>query len=292
MDVEAIDFKKLLREERRKARLELQQQAKAKQVSEASAATSQQNLNNIQIDPLQKTLPPWNHGSIPPLPVLDDVEHCILRDPPLIHYVADFLPLSYQEQLVHWLLQLPYAPFNAAASSNTTNERNAVNRWTTLQHAKRRVALFTRTADTSFPEPLEELANALEMAIFNDATNTLRFNHVLVNEYQANQGILAHTDGPAYESLTATLSIGSSVLLQLQSRQHDDTTMSRYAVLLQGGSLVVFRDGIYKDYLHSIAQNVEEEVADAASNCLNVPGNETKTIQRGFRISLTFRCKR
>ena len=296
MDIEPIDFKKLLREERRKARQERQQQAgdSATTTLETSKAASPPPA--VSVTRPQQTLvclPPWKH-SLPPLAVLDRSEHCLLRYPPSIHYIPDFLPPRYQEHLVAWLSKLSEAP-----SSSNNDEEKAINRWTNLPHAKRRVALFVRQqhADSHFPEPLEELANALEFAVFQDeSTSPIRFNHILVNEYQADQGILAHTDGPAYESCTATLSIGASVLFRLEPRQHLDTTGSTTAlhdgsshtVLLKGGSLIVFADQVYEEYLHSIAEGRLEEITD--NNCLNVPANTT--VEHGFRISLTFRCKK
>ena len=49
------------------------------------------------------------------------------------------------------------------------------------------------------------------------AAKDLAFNHCLVNEYQAGGGILAHTDGPAYEPMVAAVSLGSGVILQFES---------------------------------------------------------------------------
>lgn len=293
MDIEPIDFKKLLREERLKARLERQRkQGDSATTSREPSATSSTGSSKssaaaVTLVPEQHALlPPWKH-SVPPLPVLDPSEHSILQDPPSIHYIPDFLPPHYQEKLVAWLSKLPQA------TSSSNDESEAVNRWTNLPHAKRRVALFVRHDDSSFPEPLEQLANALELAVRQDTASTItRLNHILVNEYQADQGILAHTDGPAYERCTATLSIGASVLFRLTPRATSETTTSQssqqHSVLLQGGSLIVFRDRVYDDYLHSIAEGCFEETTDGT--CLNAPANTA--IERGFRISLTFRCKK
>uniref|UniRef100_A0A8R1EQ77 Fe2OG dioxygenase domain-containing protein n=1 Tax=Caenorhabditis japonica TaxID=281687 RepID=A0A8R1EQ77_CAEJA len=40
-------------------------------------------------------------------------------------------------------------------------------------------------------------------------------NHVLVNEYTAGQGIMPHTDGPAFHRIVTTLTIGSHCLLDM-----------------------------------------------------------------------------
>jgi alkylated DNA repair protein alkB family protein 6 len=40
----------------------------------------------------------------------------------------------------------------------------------------------------------------------------------LLNEYQPGQGILPHTDGPRYEDCTATLSLGSDIVIEFTKR--------------------------------------------------------------------------
>jgi hypothetical protein len=60
-------------------------------------------------------------------------------------------------------------------------------------------------------------------------------------------------------------------------------------MLLQAGSLIVFRDAIYDDYLHSIAEGMDEEIT--SKHCLNAPYPHTR-VKREFRISLTFRRKK
>lgn len=178
-------------------------------------------------------------------------------------------------------------------------------KWTVLPHARRRVALF----DTQFqalPPPLQWLVDALvACGVFDgsDSTTTTTTtitdggflpNHILINEYTAAQGILPHTDGPAYASRTATLSLSrnrsskrgsggsstSGVLLQFdpirknsdgknddnyddrkKQHQHHD----RHQVLLHGGgggSLVVFEGAAYSEYRHSIAELMPDDDGD------------------------------
>ncbi|PIO55345.1 hypothetical protein TELCIR_23269, partial [Teladorsagia circumcincta] len=40
-------------------------------------------------------------------------------------------------------------------------------------------------------------------------------NHVLVNEYVPGQGIMPHTDGPAFFQLVSNVTMGSHTLLDL-----------------------------------------------------------------------------
>merc|ERR1712194_208631 len=110
--------------------------------------------------------------------------------------------------------------------------------WTTMHHAKRRVALFDAQI-APVPAPLRCLSRALvEQGIFEVLPN-----HVLVNEYHPGQGILPHTDGPAYFSRTATLSLGSDVLIRFTPRKQatDDDDRTRQ-LWLPKGCLLVFED--------------------------------------------------
>ena len=90
-------------------------------------------------------------------------------------------------------------------------------------------------------------------------------NHVLVNEYMPNGGILHHTDGPFYLPNVAILSLGGPMLITFRKRrvemmESDSHTTARrqrerdeYSVLLQPNSLLVFREDLYSHYLHGIA---------------------------------------
>jgi alkylated DNA repair protein alkB family protein 6 len=118
-------------------------------------------------------------------------------------------------------------------------------------------------------------------------------NHVLVNEYTADQGILPHTDGPLYHPKTATISIGTNALFQFTPRLTSNqigisNNRTVLQVLLEGhGSLVVFSGCAYSDHCHGIDDQISVEYA--GSKCINAV--EGTPISRGHRISLTFRHK-
>lgn len=167
------------------------------------------------------------------------------------------------------------------------------------------------TLSTTIPLPLQDLCDALvETGIF---ASKYKPNHILVNEYQPGQGILPHTDGPVYYPTTATLSIGqSSVLLNFRPRlathnigtivNNENTTINDAdddatdtatlptspQVLLEGnGSLVVFADDAYTKYTHDIQDNIRNELV--SDQCVNAAAGTF--VERGYRISLTFRHK-
>jgi len=121
---------------------------------------------------------------------------------------------------------------------------------------------------------------------------------VLVNEYQADEGIMPHTDGPAYDNRTATFSIGGGdVLFRLDPIRDagggtdDGSGKEGMEVKLSGeGSLIVFTDEAYSKYRHSIDDRVESGVEFAdRDRCVNLDDNGE--VKRGYRISLTFRHK-
>jgi alkylated DNA repair protein alkB family protein 6 len=41
-----------------------------------------------------------------------------------------------------------------------------------------------------------------------------QFNHCLVNEYEAGQGIMPHTDGPVYYPIVTTMSLQSHTVIE------------------------------------------------------------------------------
>lgn len=163
------------------------------------------------------------------------------------------------------------------------------------------VALFDSTIQP-LPPLLARLGNSL-VAIGAFPPETAP-NHVLINEYAAAEGIMAHTDGPAYECRTATVSIGGDVIFKLWPRNRGDNinNMSNggnsdggdgcatpaMEVLLHGtGSLILFTNDAYTNHCHEIKETVKEVTSDVCAN--EVAG---VLVKRGYRVSLTFRFKK
>jgi len=327
-NVEAIDFGKLVHDEKDRA---------ARKERERSLANSLSIMPPTNSSPISSSSAPIESSSIQ--------HHLLCSNPPTIYYVSRFLPLEQDQQsLMEWLQSLPENPNSSLKEKESSQSANGT--WTPMHYAKRRVALFDNTCATgihggggkdsldgteernkssppamaSFPPPLQRLADALVAAgIFSPRDSP---NHILINEYHPGQGIMAHTDGPAYMSLTATLSLGSDVLIQftprpnytpdVSTRSHIDekkeimdsdfinkdcNSSSKGAndseaktIHLASGSLLVFEDSAYLDFCHQITDRILEEVV--TEKCLNVsPGQVGTAIQRGYRISLTFRHK-
>lgn len=112
-------------------------------------------------------------------------------------------------------------------------------------------------------------------------------NHVLINEYTINQGIMAHKDGPIYEPFVACISILSTVLITFKNENLENL----FSVLLEPRSLIIFTEEVYQNYLHCILENKEFDLKQE-DNILNLNHTNYKLgdiIHRDTRISLTFR---
>ncbi|KAJ3684627.1 hypothetical protein LUZ61_013791 [Rhynchospora tenuis] len=96
-------------------------------------------------------------------------------------------------------------------------------------------------------------------------------NHVLINEYLPDQGIMPHQDGPAYFPVVAIISLMSPLVIDFTPHQRlrklnpDEVTTEESEViceksddpkdcslLLMPCSLIIFKDEAYSDYLHGI----------------------------------------
>ncbi|MCO5584623.1 hypothetical protein L7F22_038554 [Adiantum nelumboides] len=98
-------------------------------------------------------------------------------------------------------------------------------------------------------------------------------NHVLINEYLPGQGIMPHQDGPAYFPVVAILSLGSPAVMQftphqklLDPSENIGDIHEAVSVLLMPGSLLVFKDAAYQDYLHGISESMEHSLDKTTVN--------------------------
>ncbi|XP_020517587.1 alpha-ketoglutarate-dependent dioxygenase alkB homolog 6 isoform X7 [Amborella trichopoda] len=99
-------------------------------------------------------------------------------------------------------------------------------------------------------------------------------NHVLINEYLSNQGIMPHQDGPAYFPIVAILSLGSPAVMNFTPHlkltecvTHVPDQIDKHCTLsvaLIPCSLLIFKDSAYSEYLHGIddsdIQRIDEVV--------------------------------
>lgn len=179
-------------------------------------------------------------------------------------------------------------------------------KWTNLSH-RRLLSLPSpltgRTRDTlllSTPLPSylidEVLPRLEELGIFTDSPHGAP-NHALVNEYLPGQGIMPHEDGPAYHPTTATVSLGSSTVLDVYSKSGSAIQASgqkHWRILQEPGSLLITTGECYANTLHGIADLEmdddlgEETIANWALLGDQEQFRDGKNV-RGTRFSLTYR---
>lgn len=198
-------------------------------------------------------------------------------------------------------------------------------KWRALSNRRLQIWGGTPTPQGMIPEPLPEWTAALcaqlgDLGLFGAGTPP---NHILINEYLSGQGILAHTDGPLYHPTVATLSIGSTCVLEFDFGPEEEgggescsslfwtaPDGSRYpksfAVFVPANSLYAQLDPLYSRYLHGIAERTADRLDDYCTSPEDYAAQDTSgpikrlllnpqswtgepVVERGTRISLTFR---
>ncbi|RWR75780.1 Oxoglutarate/iron-dependent dioxygenase [Cinnamomum micranthum f. kanehirae] len=190
---------------------------------------------------------------------------------PTLFYIPNFISESEESQLLHQIYHAPKSKWKALKNRRLQN-------WGGVVHEKGLLPQDLPPWLTAVTQRISEQTGLFPSPI----------NHVLINEYLPDQGIMPHQDGPAYFPVVAILSLGSSVamnftphqrlrdytneeisaakgsnsdeggteidtnifLKEVTSRQMDDH--QPFSILLMPRSLLVFKDMAYSDYLHGI----------------------------------------
>lgn len=140
------------------------------------------------------------------------------------------------------------------------------------------------------PAFIQALADAASLVVGR------QLNHCLVNFYAPGEGIMAHTDGPAYEHVTATLSCGQDRLMYFRPRLRPSQVgqvvdAPSASVLLRRRSLVVFSGDAYINQTHGIDAVHAEVVGATCANLDLACAHDGDRIDVGnYRLSFTLRC--
>jgi len=107
---------------------------------------------------------------------------------------------------------------------------------------------------------------------------------------------MPHKDGAAYHPVVCTISLGSSLCLEIYESRSDGTTESnpRWKILQEPRSLLVTTHKLYTDYLHGIAETTEDVDLGPASVAnwsllRSTDGILDGKCERKTRTSLTYR---
>ncbi|KAL4561025.1 hypothetical protein LXL04_033185 [Taraxacum kok-saghyz] len=207
---------------------------------------------------------------------------------PTLYYIPDFISDSDQKLLLNHIYAAPVSKWKSLKNRRLQN-------WGGIVHEKGLLPQDLPPWLTKITEKINK-----ELQLFHSP-----INHVLINEYLPNQGIMAHQDGPAYFPVVAILSLGSPVIMDftphssiadstsnIQETNHGNLqNYPPFSIALMPCSLLVFKDMAYSDYLHAIKDS-EIQQYDTAVNASEVENDDgdLKVIHRSAtRVSLTCR---
>ncbi|KAH6850183.1 hypothetical protein B0I37DRAFT_352698 [Chaetomium sp. MPI-CAGE-AT-0009] len=219
------------------------------------------------------------------------LEACRINSlPPAAYYIADFISEEEEEAILHKVETAPKA------------------RWRQLTHRRLQTWPSDLVKDTlldsrPLPDWLETpiVSRILSIPVADGEPNMFvdsphgRPNHVLVNEYPPNTGIMPHKDGSAYYPVVCTVSLGSSLCLNLYKSKEDGALDPEpvWRILQEPRSLLITTAELYSEYLHGIEPistdvNISEQTI-ANWSLLRSPVFEDGLNQRRTRTSLTYR---
>ncbi|KAF5822954.1 putative oxoglutarate/iron-dependent dioxygenase, alpha-ketoglutarate-dependent dioxygenase AlkB [Helianthus annuus] len=232
---------------------------------------------------------------------MDDLNNFKVGSVPTVFYIPDFISDFDQNLLLNHIYAAPVSKWKVLKNRRLQN-------WGGIVHEKGLLPQDLPPWLTKITEKIRDVSSLFPSAI----------NHVLINEYLPNQGIMPHQDGPAYYPVVAILSIGSPVVMDftphlslsgstsniedkdsIEGADHGNLpNYPPFSVALMSGSLLIFKDAAYTDYLHGI-KDCEIQKYDTAVNAAEVIGHksliethaeDSNAIHRSTtRVSLTCR---
>ncbi|XP_066516388.1 alpha-ketoglutarate-dependent dioxygenase alkB homolog 6 [Hoplias malabaricus] len=212
--------------------------------------------------------------------VSEELEKYIVKDaPPTVYYVPDFITEAEEQYLLQQVYRAPKPKWTQLSGRRLQN-------WGGLPHPKGMLAEKLPDWLFSYTEKISVLG----------AFAGKSANHVLVNEYKPEEGIMPHEDGPLYHPTVTTISLGSHTLLDFykpvdQTQPVPQTEEGRYvmSLLLRQRSLLMLQDEMYKSYLHGIQPVTVDTLTERVVNLTAAGGQVGEALTRGTRVSLTIR---
>ncbi|XP_034942373.1 alpha-ketoglutarate-dependent dioxygenase alkB homolog 6 [Chelonus insularis] len=204
----------------------------------------------------------------------------IQKIPPSAYYIPNFITEEEENEIIKNVNESPLPKWTQLSNRRLQN-------WGGIPHPKGMIA-------EEIPKWLQKYVD--KVSALNVFSNKTSPNHVLINEYLPNQGIMGHTDGPLFHPIVTTISCGSHTLLEFTKRLATDEEQRlikpKFAILLERRSLLILRDQLYNDYLHSINEvacdTINKDFICNLDLCCN-NYNDKDVLERGTRLSLTIR---
>lgn len=194
----------------------------------------------------------------------------IANCPNSAYYLRNFLSVEEEEQLLRNVNNVPKPKWTQLTHRRLQN-------WGGIPHPKGMVV-------ETIPQWLQLYMDKVsKLNMFGDK----KPNHVLINEYKPNQGIMPHLDGPLYHPVIATLNLGSHTVLNFY--KNEEKTVS-FSLFLEPRSLLIQENEIYNNFRHGIEEREEDSIGESVVNLSkDDPLYGSEHLKRGTRISLTIR---
>ncbi|KAF5889229.1 alpha-ketoglutarate-dependent dioxygenase alkB 6, partial [Clarias magur] len=116
--------------------------------------------------------------------------------PPTVYYIPEFISEAEEEYLLQQVYNAPKPKWTQLSGRRLQN-------WGGLPHPKGMIAEKLPDWLLRYTEKVSGLG----------AFAGKSANHVLVNEYRPEEGIMPHEDGPLYHPTVTTITLGSHTLL-------------------------------------------------------------------------------
>ncbi|KAL1131238.1 hypothetical protein AAG570_010856, partial [Ranatra chinensis] len=194
-----------------------------------------------------------------------------------VYYCPDFILPSEEQYIIDKVYSAPKPKWTQLLNRRLQN-------WGGIPHPSGMIA-------EKLPEWLMKYVSKVDQLKIVDGGRICP-NHVLVNEYLPGQGIMPHTDGPLFYPTIATITCGSHAVLEFRPNREehvDKRGENKYSILLERRSLIVVKDDLYKQHLHSISEISEDILDNSVVNLNRTQYKIGDTLKRETRISLTIR---
>jgi alkylated DNA repair dioxygenase AlkB len=129
----------------------------------------------------------------------------------------------------------------------------------------------TTTKTDPIPEEFQSLIDSLKKKCMMNGLKASDFNQVIVNNYEASQGISAHTDVKEYGPIIGCYTIGSGATMRFTKGDE------KYDLYVEPNSLYIMSGESRYEWKHEMVSR-KSDVVDGVK------------IARGRRVSITFRC--
>lgn len=219
-----------------------------------------------------------------------------------IYYIPDYISVEEEQQILERIKQTP-AEFKTKLKKRTCQEWGC---------SMCEVCQKSFVSDANMPPWVQQTTDMLLYdGIFSPGTFP---NSVRIHEYEKEEGIGPHADGPIYVPQVTILSGASTSVVSFYPRRepHDGDPMEHYndtfkfkdgdigaqaplySAVLEPRSLLIFRGDAYYFYPHGISDSSVidlacEKTCGVVMNRHLLHDKDIQTVHRTYRVSLTSR---